>query len=52
MPLVNALQIPFVTETVTYGRNNMPPFGTQLSEAQISALAGYVVNDLNKQAGQ
>jgi quinohemoprotein ethanol dehydrogenase len=48
MPLVNAKEPAFVTETVTYGRNNMPPFATQLTEDQIRAVSSYIVNDLFK----
>jgi len=48
MPLVNAKEMSFVSETVTYGRNNMPPFTGQLTEEQIRAVSRYIVNDLFK----
>ena len=46
MPLLNAKEMAFVTETVTYGRNSMPPFVNQLSAEQIRAVGSYIVNDL------
>ena len=38
--------IDFAVDTVTYGRNNMPPFGSSLSTAQIRAVSEYVVADI------
>jgi quinohemoprotein ethanol dehydrogenase len=47
-PLVNAKDLAVVTRTVTDGRNNMPSFGSQLSDAQIRAVSSYIVKDLFK----
>jgi quinohemoprotein ethanol dehydrogenase len=46
MPLTSVPTIDFAVETVTYGRNNMPPFGSSLSAAQIRAVSEYVVAEI------
>ncbi len=48
MPLVNAKDLALVTGTVRDGRNNMPPFVTQLTADQIRTVSTYIVNDLFK----
>ncbi len=35
-----------VAQTITAGRNNMPPFGAALTPEQIRAVAAYIVEDL------
>ena len=46
MPLTSVPTVDFAVETVTYGRNNMPPFGSSLSSAQIRAVSEYVVGEI------
>jgi mono/diheme cytochrome c family protein len=46
MPLTSVPTVDFAVETVTYGRNNMPPFGSSLSSAQIRAVSEYVVAEI------
>ena len=48
MPLTSVPTIDFAVDTVTYGRNNMPPFGSSLSTAQIRAVSEYVVAEIAK----
>ena len=45
-PLTTAREIRFVIDTVTYGQNNMPPFGGALTPDQIAAVSTYVVEHL------
>jgi mono/diheme cytochrome c family protein len=48
MPLTSVPTVDFAVDTVTYGRNNMPPFGSSLSTAQIRAVSEYVVAEIAK----
>jgi quinohemoprotein ethanol dehydrogenase len=45
-PLDQLTDLATVIQTVTAGRNNMPPFGAALSEQQIVDVANYVVEGL------
>jgi alcohol dehydrogenase (cytochrome c) len=45
-PLTGARDLGFVMQTVTYGQNNMPPFGGALSADEIAGVASYVVDKL------
>jgi mono/diheme cytochrome c family protein len=45
-PLTSARDLNFVTQTVTYGQNNMPPFGGALTPEQITEVSAYVVEHL------
>jgi alcohol dehydrogenase (cytochrome c) len=46
MPLASVPSAAFAIETVTYGRNNMPAFGSTLTGAQIRAVSEYVAGPL------
>ena len=45
-PLNKASDVALVMQTVTEGKNNMPPFGAALSAEQIQAVSSYVVDEL------
>jgi len=45
-PLTAARNADFVIQIVTYGQNNMPPFGAALSAAQIAAVSAYVADHI------
>jgi mono/diheme cytochrome c family protein len=45
-PLTSARDLNFVTQTVIYGQNNMPPFGGALTPDQIAAVSAYVVEHI------
>ena len=46
--LASALTLPIVIRQVTNGGAKMPPFGSQLTSAQIQAVAQYVVSNAGK----
>jgi len=46
MPLTSVPTVDFAVETISYGRNNMPAFGSSLSAAQIRAVSEYVVAEI------
>jgi alcohol dehydrogenase (cytochrome c) len=45
-PLLDVASAEAVIDVVTAGRNNMPPFATLLTQAEIRAVAAYVAADL------
>jgi quinohemoprotein ethanol dehydrogenase len=51
-PLVALKDRAAAVQTVTAGRNNMPPFGTTLTPEQIRNVTAYVVETLAKSASQ
>ena len=46
MPLASVPTVEFAVETVTYGRNNMPAFGSSLTAEQIRAVSEYIVAEI------
>jgi quinohemoprotein ethanol dehydrogenase len=48
MPLTSVPTVDFAVETVSYGRNNMPAFGSSLSAEQIRAVSEYIVGSFGR----
>jgi quinohemoprotein ethanol dehydrogenase len=51
-PLVGAKDLPAVIQTVTAGRNDMPPFRTSFTPEQIRDVSAYVIEAMAARAAQ
>jgi len=51
-PLTDVKDLAFAVQTVTAGRNNMPPFGTAFTPEQIRDVSAFVVETFTARTGR